>query len=65
MQGRFDLSERRVCRFRDFERTAVRYQPERPQRDAPLRARLRELAAEYPRWGGRACTGGWDAKART
>jgi len=51
VQGRFDLSERRVCRFLDFERTAVRYQPERPQRDAPLRARLRELAAEYPRWG--------------
>jgi putative transposase len=34
-----------------FERTALRYAPVRPGWDAPLRARLRELAAEYPRWG--------------
>ena len=34
-----------------FERTALRYQPIRPARDAPLRARLRELAGAYPRWG--------------
>ena len=44
-------SERRMCRFFGFERTALRYQPVRPLRDAPLRARLRELAGVYPRWG--------------
>lgn len=49
--GRYDLSERRACRFLGFERTALRYVPQRPLRDAPLRARLRELAAAYPRWG--------------
>jgi hypothetical protein len=46
VHGRFDLTERRVRRFFDFERTELRYAPERPQRDDPLRARLRELAAE-------------------
>jgi putative transposase len=34
-----------------FERTALRYVPQRPVWDASLRTRLRELAAEYPRWG--------------
>ena len=42
VQGRFGVSERR---------TMVRYVPQRPARDAPLRARLRALAARYPRWG--------------
>ena len=48
---RFGGSERRMCRYLGFERTALRYQPVRPLRDAPLRARLRELAGVYPRWG--------------
>ena len=34
-----------------FERSVVWYVPQRPLRDAPLRAQLRELAAAYPRWG--------------
>lgn len=34
-----------------FERSALRYAPQRPGRDAPLRAQLRALAADYPRWG--------------
>lgn len=50
-QGRFGGSQRRMCRFLGFERTAIRYQPVRPLRDAPLRARLRELAGVYGRWG--------------
>lgn len=29
----------------------MRYAPQRPARDAPLRAQLRALAAEHPRWG--------------
>lgn len=51
VQGRYDVSERYACRSLGFERTALRYVPLRPAWDAPLRARLRELAAEYPRWG--------------
>ena len=51
VRGRYDLSERRACTYLGFERTALRYVPQRPGRDAPLRARLRELAAVYPRWG--------------
>jgi len=51
VQGRYDVSERQACRFLGFERTALRYVPQRPVADAPLRARLRELAAVYPRWG--------------
>lgn len=51
MQGRYEVSERRACRALGFERTALRYVPQRPLRDAPLRATLRELAAAYPRWG--------------
>ena len=51
VQGRYAVSERYSCRALGFERTALRYQPIRPARDAPLRARLRELAAAYPRWG--------------
>ena len=45
------MSERRLCRFLGFERTALRYVPQRPLRDAPLRAQLRALAAQLPRWG--------------
>ena len=51
IQGRYDVSERCACRFLGFERTALRYVPQRPLRDAPLRAKLREMAALYPRWG--------------
>lgn len=51
VQGRYDVSERYACRSLGFERTALRYVPQRPIVDAPLRARLRELASAYPRWG--------------
>lgn len=50
-RAHFALSERRTCRYLGFERTALRYQPVRPLRDASLRATLRELAGAYPRWG--------------
>jgi putative transposase len=43
-------SERRACRWLGFHRSTVRYVPER-RGDAALRARLRELAEEHPRWG--------------
>lgn len=50
-RARVGGSERRMCRYLGFERTALRYQPRRPARDAPLRAKLRDLAGAYPRWG--------------
>lgn len=51
VQRRYDVSERATCRMLGFERTSMRYIPQRPARDAPLRARLCDLAAAYPRWG--------------
>lgn len=49
VQRRHDVSERCACRCLGFDRTALRCDPQRPAWDAPLRARLRELAAAYPR----------------
>lgn len=43
-------SERSACRWLGFHRSAVRRRSSRRD-DAPLRRRLRELAAEKPRWG--------------
>jgi len=51
VQGRDGVRERYRGRALGVERTALRYQPIRPARDAPLRARLRELAGAHPRWG--------------
>ena len=53
VQGRYDVSERYVCRSLGFERTAMRY--------VPLRAQRRELAAAYSRRGG-GCIGASSAK---
>lgn len=50
MRERHAVSERRVCRVLGFERTALRYTPTGALTDAPLRAKLRELVAAYPRW---------------
>ena len=47
IQGRYDVSERCACRFLGFERTALRYVPQRPLRDAPLRAKLRETSSGW------------------
>ena len=43
-------SQRRACRWLGFHRSAMRYRSHRRD-DAALRQRLRELAAEHPRWG--------------
>ena len=43
-------SERRACRWLGFHRTPIRYVPSRRDETA-LRSRLRDLAAEHPRWG--------------
>lgn len=44
-------SERTACRWLGWRRSSVRYVPQRPVADAPIRARLRELAEQHPRWG--------------
>lgn len=43
-------SERTACRWLGFHRSMVRYRTRRPD-DRPLRARLRQLAGDHPRWG--------------
>lgn len=46
----FGLSQRRTCRLAGWNRSSLQYQPQVRQ-DAPLRQRLKELAASHPRWG--------------
>ena len=49
---RFGLSERRACRITGQHRSSQRHQPRREgERDDALRARLRKLSREHPRWG--------------
>jgi putative transposase len=45
-------SERREFRFLGFGRSSVRYRSVREPQDA-LRAAIREIAGEKPRWGSR------------
>lgn len=45
------MSERRACRLIRLDRSVARYRSRRVELDAPLRARMRELAAEYRRYG--------------
>lgn len=51
VQARYPISERYACRALGFERSVVRFTPQRPFLDAPLREKLVALAAEHPRWG--------------
>jgi putative transposase len=51
LQAAFRISARRACRLVTLSRSRWHYQPRRPLRDAPVRARLRELAAARPRFG--------------
>lgn len=44
------MSERRVCRLLEIDRSSYRYRP-RPKQDEELCARMRELAAQHPRYG--------------
>ena len=50
MQAAEKASERRVVRWTGFPRSTIRYRSERPAQEG-LRARIRELAGERPRWG--------------
>jgi putative transposase len=51
LRAAFGVSARRACRLVALSRSRWHYQPQRPLRDAPVRARLRELAAARPRFG--------------
>lgn len=44
------MSERRACKVGQLHRSTNRY-PKRPDKDRDLRARMKELAEERPRWG--------------
>ena len=50
LQEQFGLSQRHACRLTGTARSTVRYQ-RRPRDEAALRDRLRELAAQRPRFG--------------
>jgi putative transposase len=51
LRAAFGLSARRACRLVALSRSRWHYRPQRPLRDLPIRARLRELAAARPRFG--------------
>ena len=51
VQNRYGLSERRACRLVGVGRATLRYRPRGRADEAALRQRLRELAAERPRFG--------------
>ena len=48
---RLGLSERRACRVTGQHRFTQRHEPEPAPEDTALRARLRALSQERPRWG--------------
>ena len=51
LRDRLGLSERRACRIAGQNRSTQRHLPQVASDDAALRARLRKLSAERPRWG--------------
>jgi putative transposase len=55
---RLRVSERRACRITGQHRSTQRHRPRRGgERDDALRARLRKLSADHPRWGYRLAWG--------
>ena len=51
LRDRLGVSERWACRVVGQHRSTQRYDPARGEDDAALRARLREISTERPRWG--------------
>jgi len=45
------LSARRTCTLFEVARSALDYRSRMPAKDAPIIARMRELSAQYPRYG--------------
>jgi putative transposase len=52
----YEMSERHACRLLGLARSTHRYRAQRSERDAALRARLKELAAKRMRFGYRRLT---------
>ena len=64
LQARLGLSERRACRIAGQNRSTQRHCPQVAPDDGALRARLRKISEERPRWGyrrahGHLLTEGW------
>jgi len=57
LQDRLRLSERRACEIAGQHRSTQRREPKLADDDQALRARLRKLSAEKPRWGYRRAHG--------
>jgi putative transposase len=51
LRAAFGISARRACRLVGLARSRWHYHPLRPERDRPVRERLRALAAARPRFG--------------
>lgn len=51
LQERLDISERRACQIAGQHRSTQRHCPVRGLSDDAIRARLRELSRQRPRWG--------------
>lgn len=69
LQDRLVVSERRACRITGQHRSTQRHRPRRQDRDDALRARLRSLSREHPRWGYRRAwaslrSEGWEANRK-
>lgn len=45
------VSERRACRYTGFARSSTRYQASLSTENEAVKVELRQLAAQYPRWG--------------
>jgi putative transposase len=56
VEGEYEMSERHACRLLGLGRSTYRYPARRHERDAALRARLKELAAKRMRFGYRRLT---------
>jgi putative transposase len=69
LQERLSLSERRACQISGQHRSTQRRQSRRGDRDEALRAALRQLSREHPRWGYRRAwaslrSQGWQANRK-
>ena len=45
------LSQRRACTLLSVGRSALHYRSKRAERDAPVLLAMKELSAQYPRYG--------------
>jgi putative transposase len=51
LQDRLGISERRACRYVGQHRSTQRHAPRVAGDDAALRAALRQVSRDRPRWG--------------